>query len=170
MNQDIDIREKELTISSYSFNDIPYNQNNNFYSYSKWSLEYENEYFESEFKKVFNDHDTFGQLIQEEEKEEEKKKIESLSKIKPKKFRCMYKTKKYVNKKPKLKPKNILSIFKKNNYKKFSFDDIIILLKQLNKESNSNIPILDKFNLLKIESRLISELKNRIIYKIQNDS
>ena len=171
MNQDIDLKEEEFPFNTYYLDIFLNNHYNDLYSYSKGNIEKSNEYFESEFKKVFSTQDAFGQLKEEEEeKEEDKKNIESLSEINRKKLRYIHRFKKHVNKKSKLKHKNVLSILKKNNFKNSSFDDIIILLKKLNKESNSNIPILDKFNLLKIESRLISELKNRIIYNLNNEN
>ena len=174
MIEDIDLKEEdeeeEYFINNYSFDENNKNLKYDLYLFSKENIGNKNEYFESEFKKVFNERDAFGQLKLEDEKEIYKIQIETKLLGKKKKFKCdNNRVKKFLNIKSDFKYKNLYSILKKNNIKYYSFDEIIKYLKKINKASNSNISILNKYYFLKIESKLISELKSRILYNLQHE-
>ena len=166
-------QEEEYTIDNNSFDDTYNNQNNNdLYLSSKDNIQSTNDFFESEFKKVFNDKDAFafGHLKKEEEKEKEynKEKIDQIRKNKKRIFKLIYSANKFVNKRTN-KAKKYFLISSKNNYENFSFDEIILYIKQLNKSSNSCSSNVNKFHLLNLEHKLILELKNRLLNKYEEN-
>ena len=172
MIQDIVFKNEDYTIDNNSFDDTYNNQvNNDLYLSSKENLENTNDFFESEFKKAFNDRDAFafGHYKKEEEKEKEynKEKIEQIRKNKKRIFKLIYNANKFVNKRTNLKAKKYFLITSKNDYENYSFDEIILYIKQLNKTSKSCSSNVNKFNLLNLEHKLILELKNRLLNKYE---
>lgn len=172
MIQDIIFKQDDYTIENNSYDDTYSNQiNNDAYLSSNENVENTNDFFESEFKKVFNDRDAFafGHMKKEEEKEKEydKEKIEQIRKNKKRIFKLIYNAKKFINKRTNLKAKKYFLITSKNKYENYSFDEIILYIKQLNKTSKSCSSIVNKFNLLNLEHKLILELKNRLLNKYE---
>ena len=84
-------------------------------------------------------------------------------------FKLIYNTNKnkFICKTKKIRAKKIFKIFGKNNYKNYSFDEIILYIKKLNNSSKTSTSIVNKYKLLKLEHKLILELKTRILSKIE---
>ena len=170
MNEVIDFKqeEEEFTSQNNSFDDN-YNSQSNYdlFLFSKENYINKNENFETEFNKVFNSKDIFGNLRKEEEKEKEteKNKSKTINLYKKKIFKLIYNTNKnkYTCKTKKLRVKKIFKIFGKINYKNYSFDELILYIKKLNNSSKTSSSILNKYKLLKLEHKLILELKTRIL-------
>ena len=169
-------KKEENPIENNSFDDNYNNQaNDDLYLSSKESIENTNNFFESEFKKVFNNKDAFSfdnTQKKEEEKETEKDNKEKIAKNKKNKkriFKLIYGTNNIVNRRGNLKSKKYFLITSKNNYKNYSFDEIILYIKQLNKSSKSCASNLNKLNLLNLEYNLVLELKNRILNKYKEN-
>ena len=165
----MDIKEEQYFTKNISFDDNYNNQlTNGFYLFSKENIGNPNEYFETEFKKVFNDKDTFGQPKREEEKDFEPEKFDQIRINKKKIFKLIYNANNIVNKKTNLK-KKIFTVLSKDNFQNYSFHDIILYIKKLNRSSKTITSNVNKYNLLKMEHRLIQELKNRILDKIKTN-
>jgi hypothetical protein len=94
--------------------------------------------------------------------------LTKLELIKKKIFKLIYNANNIVNKKTNLK-KKIFTILSKDNFQNYSFHDIILYIKKLNRSSKTITSNVNKYNLLKMEHRLIQELKNRILDKIKNN-
>ena len=166
MIEEIDFKqeEEECTSQNNSFDDN-YNSHSNdaLFLFSKENCYINgNENFETVFQKVFNS-DNFKK---EEEKdyEPEKNKSENIKKI----FKLIYHTNKhkFICKTKKIRTKKISKVFGKNNYKNYSFDELILYIKKLNNSSKTSSSILNKYKLLKLEHTLILELKTRILSQI----
>ena len=169
MMEEMDIKEEQYFTKNISFDDNYNNQlTNGFYLFSKENTGNPNEYFESEFKKVFNDKDTFGASKKEEEKDFESENFEQIRNNKKKIFKLIYNVNKIVNKRTNLK-KKIFTTLNVDNFHNYSFNDIIMYIKRLNRSSKSISSNVNKYNLLKMEQRLIIELKNRILDKIERN-
>ena len=174
MIEEIDFKpeEEECTSQNNSFDDN-YNSHSNddLFLFSKENNINGNENFETEFNKVFNSKDIFGNLRIEEEKDYESKKngSKTINQYQKKIFKLIYNTKKnkFTFKTKKLRAKKIFKIFGKNNYKNYSFDELILYIKKLNNTSKTSSSILNKFKLLKLEHTLILELKTRILSQIE---
>ena len=169
----MDMREEEEnSIENISFDDkINSYLKNDLYLFSKESKLNGNEYFESEFKKVFKFKDTFEEIWKEEEKDAEKEKEDKFRINKKQIFKLIYNANKNVHKINNLKKKNIFTILGKNSFKNYSFDQIILYIKKLNNSTKNSSSISYKHKLLKIEHKLIMELKNRLLNKIkENDN
>ena len=139
-----------------------------FFLFSKENIGNPNEYFETEFKKVFNDKDTFGQFKKEEEKDFEPERYHQIRINKKKIFKLIYNANKIVNKRNNLK-KKIFTILSKDNFDNYSFNEIILYIKRLNRSSKTISSNVNKYNLLKMEHKLILELKNRILDQIKKN-
>ena len=168
MLEEIDYRQEE-TSQNNSFED---NYNDQISSdinlFSREDNEDANEYFESEFKKVFNDKDIFGKSKREEEKEFEPEKKEQIRFNKKKIFKLIYNANQIVNKKSNFK-KKIFTIFSKDDFHNYSYNELILYIKKLNASSKSSSSALNKLNILKLEHKLITELKTRILNKIKEN-
>ena len=169
MIEEIDFKqeEEECTNQNNSF-DNNYNSqsNDDLFLFSKENYINKNENFEKEFNKVFNSKDIFGNFRKEEEKENEtdKYKSKTIYLYKKKIFKLIYNTNKnkFTCKTKKLRGKKF-KIFGKNNYKNYSFDELILYIKNINNSSKTSSSILNKYKLLKLEYKLILELKTRIL-------
>ena len=171
-------KKEENPLENNSFDDnynSQANDNDDLYLSSKVSIENTNNSFESEFKKVFNDKDAFSfdnTKKKEEEKETEKDNKDKIAKNKKNKkriFKLIYGTNNIVNRRGNLKSKKYFLISSKNNYKNYSFDEIILNIKQLNKSSKTCPSNVNKLNILNLEYNLIMELKNRILDKYEEN-
>jgi hypothetical protein len=177
MLQDNIFKKEEYPIDNTSYDDSYNNQiDDDIYLSSKDSIENTNNFFEIEFKKVFNDKDAFAfenPKIKEEEKEKEKdinkEKIAKIKKNKKRIFKLICSANNIVNKRNDLKSKKYFLITSKNNYKNYSFDEIILNLRQLNKSSKSCLSNVNKLNILNLEYNLVLELKNRILNKYEEN-
>ena len=149
--------------------DINSQSNSELYSFSKENIKNGNEYFESEFKKVFNEKDSFGESRKEEEKDLETEKNDEIRLDKKKIFKLIYNANKYVNKKTATKAKKIFTIFETNNYKNYSYDELILYIKRLNNSSRTSSSIANKYKLLKLEHTLILELKTRLLKQVKDN-
>ena len=167
--EEIDLKEEQYITKNIPFDDNANNQlNNGFYLFSKENIGNPNEYFETEFKKVFNDKDTFGQFKKEEEKDFEPEKFDEIRINKKKIFKLIYNANKIANKRNNFK-KKIFTILSKDNYHNYSFNDIVLYIKKLNRSSKTISSNVNKYNLLKMERKLILELKNRILEQIKKN-
>ena len=167
--EEIEPKEEQYITKNISFDDIANSQmNNGFLLFSKENFVNPNEYFETEFKKVFNDKDTFGQFRKEEEKDFETEKFDRIRINKKKIFKLIYNANKIVNKQNNFK-KKIFTILSNNNFHNYSFHDIILYIKRLNRSSKTITSNVNKYNLLKMEHKLILELKNRILNEIKKN-
>ena len=162
------MEEKDCLSKNISLeeDDINSQSNSEFYSFSKENIKKGNEYFESEFKKVFNEKDSFGESIKEEEKDLETEKNEEIPLDKKKIFKLIYNANKYVNKKTAPKAKKIFTIF--GNYNNYSYDELILYIKNLNNSFKTSSSISNKYKLLKLEHKLILELKTRLLNQIKD--
>ena len=154
-------------ISLEEEDDINSQSNSEIYSFSKEIIKNGNEYFESEFKKVFNEKDSFGESRKEEEKDLETEKNDEIRLDKKKIFKLIYNANKYVNKKNATKAKKIFTIFDTNNYNNYSYDELILYIKNLNSSFKTSSSISNKYRLLKLEHKLILELKTRLLNQIK---
>ena len=169
MMEEIDFMEEETSNQNNSFDDNYNNQpDSDLFLLSKDNLRKGSQYFETEFKKVFNYKDTFVQNRREEEKDIETEKNEETRKNKKRIFKLIN-VNKYVNKKSNLKRKKIFRIFGKNDFKNYSFDELIIYINKLNNSSKTSATISNKYKLLKLEHKLILELKTRILDQIKEN-
>ena len=169
-------KAEEPAIDTNSFDNTYDNQINNDVSlFQRERFENTNDFFEIEFKKVFNDRDAFSfedSKKKEEEKEKDitKEKKEQIRKNNKKRiFKLIYCANGFVNKRTNIKSKKYFLITSKNNYKNYSFDDIIMHIQQLNKSSKSCSSSVNKLNVLNLEHNLILELKNRILNKYEEN-
>ena len=172
MIEEMDFNEDECSSSSqnYSFDNNYNNQlNNDLYLFSKEENLKVNECFEIEFKKVFNDKGLFRNFRKEEEKDLESEKDEEIRLNKRKIFKLIYNANKYVNQKSNVKAKKIFKIFGNDNFKNNTFDEIIMYIKKLNKSSKVISSTSKKYKLLKMEHKLILELKARLLNKIKEN-
>lgn len=168
MFEEMDMKEEENSIeSNYFDNTYDKQSNNDLYLLSKENAKNRNEYFESEFKKVFNYKDTFGEVRKEEEKDLETERNDDFRISKKKIFKLIYNANKIINKTDNLKTKKIFTVFGKNNFKNYSFEQIIIYIKKLNNATKTSSSISYKYQLLKVEHKLILELKTRLLNKIK---
>ena len=169
MLEELDVKEEQFFTKNISFGDNYNNQlNNGFYFLSKENIENQNEYFEVEFKKVFNDKDTLGEFKKEEEKSSEPKKYTKIKINKKKIFKLIYNAKNIINKTTNLK-KKIFTILSKDTFHKYTFNDLILYIKRLNRSSKTISSNVNKYNLLKMEHKLILELKKRILDQIKKN-
>ena len=65
-----------------------------------------------------------------------------------------------------LGPKKIFTVLGKDDFH-YGFDKLILYIKNLNNSSKSSPSALNKINLLKLEHKLILELKDRILNQIK---
>ena len=169
MMEEIDLKEEQYITKNIPFDDNANNQlNNGFYLFSKENIGNPNEYFETEFKKVFNDKDTFGQFKREEEKDFEPERLDQIRINKKKIFKLIYNANKIVNKRNHLK-KKIFTILSNNNFHNYSFNEIILYIRRLNRSSKAITSNVNKYNLLKMEHKLILELKNRLLNEMKKN-
>ena len=169
MMEEIDLKEEQYITKNIAFDENVNNPlNNGFFLFSKENFGNPNEYFETEFKKVFNDKDTFGQFKKEEEKDFEPEKLDEIRINKKKIFKLIYNANKIANKRNNFK-KKIFTILSKDNYHNYSFNDIVLYIKKLNRSSKTISSNVNKYNLLKMEHKLILELKNRILDQIKKN-
>ena len=166
MIEEIDFKEEDSSSHNFSFEDSYNNSSSEEYLFSKENLINRNECFETEFKKVFNVKDIFGRFAKEEEKEE---KNEDFRYDKKKIFKLIYNTNKYAKKKTNIKTKKIFNILGKNNYKNYTFEDLILYIGKLNNSTKTSTSISKKYKLLKLEKLLIFELKTRILNQIKEN-
>ena len=168
MIEEIKLEEEDSSSENNSFDDNYNNQStNDLYLFSKENDENANEYFETEFKKVFNDKDTFGTFKREEEKEVETQE-NSQSKVHKKKiFKLISNSNKFMQKRNNLRRKKIFTVLGKNNFENYGFDELILYIKKLNNSSKASPSASNKINLLKLERKLILELKDRILNQIK---
>ena len=169
MIKEIDIREEDCSSHYFSFEHNYNSSNSEEYSFSKENLMLRNECFESEFKKVFNVKDIFDQFKKEEEKDLEPENNEEYVVDKKKIFKLIYNTTKCTNKKANVKTKKIFNILGKNNFKNYTFDDLILYIRKLNNSTKNSSSVLNKYKLLKLEKVLILELKTRILNQIKDN-
>lgn len=164
--------EEECTSQNNSFDDN-YNSHSNddLFLFSKENYINRNENFETEFNKVFNSKDIFVNFRKEEEKDYDSEKNKNINHYKKKLFKLIYKANKnkFTCTTKKISAKKIFKIFGKNNYKNYSFDELILYIKKLNNSSKTSSSILNKYKLLKLEHTLILELKTRILSQIQEN-
>ena len=179
MIEEIDFKQEEEECKSQnnSFDDN-YNSHSNddLFLFSKENYINGNENFETVFKKVFNSKDIFDTFRKEEEKDydTEKNKSKNINLYKKKIFKLIYHTNKnkFICKTKKLRAKKVFKTFGKNgknNYKNYSFDELILYIKKLNNSSKTSSSILNKYKLLKLEHKLIIELKTRILSQIEGN-
>ena len=167
--EEIELKEEQYITKNISFDDIANSQmNNGFFLFSKENIGNPNEYFESEFKKVFNDKDTFGQFRKEEEKDFEPEKYDQIRINKKIIFKLIYNANKIVNKRNNFK-KKIFTILSNNNFHNYSFNEIILYIRRLNRSSKAITSNVNKYNLLKMEHKLILELKNRLLNEMKKN-
>ena len=57
----------------------------------------------------------------------------------------------------------------KDNFDNYSFNEIILYIKRLNRSSKTISSNVNKYNLLKMEHKLILELKKRILDQIKKN-
>ena len=147
MIEEIKLEEEEDCSSENNSFDDNYNSQSasDFYLFSKENDENANEFFETEFKKVFNDKDTLGHLKHEEEKQMEMQNFPQI----------------------KIHKKKIFTVMGKDDFHNYGFDELILYIKNLNNSSKSSPSALNKINLLKLEHKLILELKDRILNQIK---
>ena len=168
MIKEMDFNDDECSSQNNSFENKYNNQlNNDLYFFSKENTNIGNECFEVEFKKVFNDKDIFGSSKKEEEKDIESEKSEEIRLNKRKIFKLIYNANKYINPKTNIKAKKIFKIFEKNEFKNNTFDEIILYIKKLNNSSKVSSSNTDRYKLLKLEHKLVLELKTRLLNRIQ---
>ena len=169
MIEEIKLEEEEDCSSENNSFDDNYNSQStsDFYLFSKENDENANEFFETEFKKVFNDKDTLGHLKHEEEKQMEMQNFPQIKIHKKKIFKLISNTNKFVNKRKNNKPKKIFTVMGKDDFHNYGFDELILYIKNLNNSSKSSPSALNKINLLKLEHKLILELKDRILNQIK---
>ena len=176
MIEEIDFKpeEEEFTNQNNSF-DHNYNNlsNDDLFLFSKENYINGNENFETVFKKVFNSKDIFDTFKIEEEKEYEsdKNRSKDINLYKKKIFKLIYNTNrnKFICRTKKLRAKKIFKTYKKDTYKNYSFDELILYIKNLNNSSKTSSSILNKYKLLKLEQKLIVELKTRILSQIEEN-
>ena len=169
MIEEMDFKEEDCSSHNFSFDDNYNNSGSEEYLFSKENIWNRNECFETEFKKVFNVKDIFGQFTKEEEKDVEPENNEDYSVDKKKIFKLIYNTNKYTNKKDNVKTKKFFNILGKNNFKNYTFDDLILYIRKLNNSTRTSSSISKKYKLLKLEKMLISELKTRILNQIKEN-
>ena len=167
MIEETDFKEEDWTSPNISFDD--YNNSNEEYLFSKEILRNKNESFETEFKKVFNVNDIFGRFTKGEEKDIDTESNEDYNLDKKKIFTLIHNKNKYSNKKTNVNNKKIFNILRKNNFKNYSFDDLILYIRKLNNSTKTGSSISKKYRCLKFEKMLILELKTRILNQIKEN-